>query len=266
MKSLELARAGSSPASGSAVSAFGADPVTLTYYIDDNPTNVATAEGLKKAFEAENPDIKIEIETHPGGGEGDNLVKTRLATGDMPDVFRYNAGSLFRALNPPESMIELTNEAFVANVMDTFKPVVSVDGKVYGVPEEAAMGGGVLYNKKIYADLGLAVPKSWAEFMANNEKIKAAGKAPVIQTFGDTWTSQLFVLADYYNVQAAVPDFAEKYTANQAKYATSPAALKGFQRQEEVFKAGSSTRISQPPSSMTGFAWWPPVKARTIRC
>ena len=100
------------------------------------------------------------------------------------------------------------------------------------------MGGGILYNRKIYADLGLSVPKSWAEFMANNEKIKAAGKVPVIQTFGDTWTSQLFVLADYYNLQATVPDFADKYTANQAKYATTPAALKGFERQEEVFKAG----------------------------
>ena len=82
------------------------------------------------------------------------------------------------------------------------------------------MGGGILYNKKIYAELGLSVPKSWAEFMANNEKIKAAGKAPVIQTFGDTWTSQLFVLGDFYNVQAAVPDFAADYTANKAKYAT----------------------------------------------
>jgi raffinose/stachyose/melibiose transport system substrate-binding protein len=238
MKSLRLAALAVLLMSGSAVAGLAAEPVALTYYIDDNSTNVATAEGLKKAFEAENPDITIEIETHPGGAEGDNLVKTRLTTGDMPDVFRYNAGSLFRALNPPESMVDLTNEPFVANVMDAFKPVVSVDGKVYGVPEEAAMGGGILYNRKIYADLGLSVPKSWAEFMANNEKIKAAGKAPVIQTFGDTWTSQLFVLADYYNVQAAVPDFAEEYTANQAKYATTPAALKGFQRQEEVFKAG----------------------------
>ena len=238
MKSLKLGALALFLISGAAVPGFAADAVTLTYYIDDNPTNVATAEGLKAAFEAENPDIKIEIETHPGGGEGDNLVKTRLATGDMPDVFRYNAGSLFRALNPPETMLDLSNEAFENNVIDSFKPVVSVDGKVYGVPEEAAMGGGVLYNKKIYADLGLSVPKSWAEFMANNEKIKAAGKAPVIQTFGDTWTSQFFVLADYYNVQAAMPDFAEKYTGNQAKYATTPAALKGFQRQEEVFKAG----------------------------
>ena len=204
--------------------------MTLTYYIDDNPTNVATAEGLKAAFEAENPDIKIEIETHPGGGEGDNLVKTRLATGEMSDVFRYNAGSLFQALNPPQTMLDLTDEPFQANIIDSFKPVVTApDGRIYGVPEEAAMGGGILYNKKIYEELGLSVPKTWAEFMANNEKIKAAGKVPVIQTFGDTWTSQLFVLGDFFNVQAAVPNFAADYTANKVKYATTPAAMAGFQ-------------------------------------
>jgi raffinose/stachyose/melibiose transport system substrate-binding protein len=58
--------------------------------------------------------------------------------------------------------------------------------------------------------------------------IKEAGIAQVIATFGDTWTSQLFVLADYYNVQAASPNFAEEFTANEAKYATTPAALAGF--------------------------------------
>jgi raffinose/stachyose/melibiose transport system substrate-binding protein len=218
---------------------FAQEQVTLTYYIDDNTTNLATAEGLKAAFEAENPNIKIEIETHPGGGEGDNLVKTRLATGEMADVFRYNAGSLFQALNPPQTMLDLTDEPFQANVIDSFKPTVTApDGRVYGVPEEAAMGGGILYNKKIYAELGLAVPKTWADFMANNEKIKAAGKVPVIQTFGDTWTSQLFVLGDFYNVQAAVPNFAADYTANKAKYASTPAAMAGFQHGEDVFKAG----------------------------
>lgn len=224
---------------GLATTGMASAQVTLSYYIDDNPTNVATAEGLKAAFEAENPDIKIEIETHPGGGEGDNLVKTRLATGEMADVFRYNAGSLFQALNPPQTMLDLTDEPFQANVIDSFKTVVTApDGRVYGVPEEAAMGGGILYNKKIYADLGLSVPKTWAEFMANNEKIKAAGKVPVIQTFGDTWTSQLFVLGDFFNVQAAVPNFAADYTANKAKYATTPAAMAGFKHGEEVFKAG----------------------------
>ena len=215
-----------------------ADKVTLTYYVDDNSTTVATAEGLKAAFEAENPDITVDIETHPAGGEGDNLVKTKLATGDMADVFRYNAGSLFHALNPTQNLLDLTNEPFQANVIDSFKPVVTEDGKVYGVPEEAAMGGGILYNRKIYADLGLSVPKTWAEFIANSEKIKAAGKTAVIQTFGDTWTSQLFVLGDFYNVQAAVPSFAADYTANKAHYADTPAAQRGFEHGEEAYKAG----------------------------
>ncbi len=61
---------------------------------------------------------------------------------------------------------------------------------------------------------------------------------PVAQTYGDTWTSQLFVLADYYNVQAAEPDFAKRYTANQAKYAESEAAMRGFKYLQDVFEAG----------------------------
>ena len=91
------------------------------------------------------------------------------------------------------------------------------------------MGGGIFYNTKVYDELGLEVPKTWDEFMANNEKIKAAGKVPIAQTYRDTWTSQLFVLADFYNVLAEVPTFADDYTANKAKYATTPAAMNGFQ-------------------------------------
>lgn len=74
--------------------------------------------------------------------------------------------------------------------------------------------------------------------MANNAKVKEAGKVPVATTFGDTWTSQLFVLGDFYNVQAEVPTFAADYTANKAKYANTPAAARGFQYLEDVFKAG----------------------------
>jgi raffinose/stachyose/melibiose transport system substrate-binding protein len=109
------------------------------------------------------------------------------------------------------------------------------------------MGGGILYNKAIYEELGLSVPTTWAEFEANNDAILAAGIPPVLATFGDTWTSQLFVLGDYYNVEQAVPGFAEQYTANEAKYATTPAAMAGFAYLQEGFERG----------------WWQPDYATT---
>ena len=164
-------------------------------------------------------------------------MKTKLATGSMDDVFQYNDGSLLQALDPAKNLIPLTGEPFMATVDPSFLPVVSVGAKAYGVPYGTAMGGGILYNVDIYNKLHLTVPKTWAEFMANSAKIKQSGVAPVIQTYADTWTSQLFVLADFHNVQAAQPDWAKLYTVNKEKYADQP-ALEGFQRLEAVKKAG----------------------------
>jgi raffinose/stachyose/melibiose transport system substrate-binding protein len=210
--------------------------VTLSWLMDSAETTTTRAEGVVAAFEEANPDISVEIETRPGGSEGDNIVKTRLSTGDMTDIFQYNTGSLFQALNPGENLVPVTDEEWVAGVDETFTTTVSADNEVYGAPFGEAMGGGILYNKRVYEELGLEVPKTWADFMANNDEIKAAGITPIIQTYGDTWTSQLFVLGDFHNVATADPSWAEKYTANEVKYVEEP-AIKGFQHQQEAFEA-----------------------------
>ena len=211
-------------------------PVTLTYLVDDGEADQLIAHTLADAYMELHPNVTIEIENRPQGGDGDNVVKTRLATGEMTDVFWYNAGSLLQALQPSETLVDLTNEPFMDNVDDAFKQTVSQNGQIFGVPNQSSMGGGILYNKSVYEDLGLSVPTTWEEFAANNEIIKEAGLAPVIATYGDTWTSQLFVLADYYNVQAANPNFAEEFTANEAKYATTPSALAGFEHVQEGYE------------------------------
>jgi raffinose/stachyose/melibiose transport system substrate-binding protein len=124
------------------------------------------------------------------------------------------------------------------NIAEAFIPTVSQNGGVFGVPVGFASGGGILYNKKIYEQLGLSIPTTWEEFAANNETIKAAGIPPVLQTFGDTWTAQLFVLADMYNVAQASPTFAEDYTNNKAKYADSRESMAGFAHLQEGFEKG----------------------------
>jgi raffinose/stachyose/melibiose transport system substrate-binding protein len=231
------ASASSSAAGGSGSGNGGG---TLTLLTDNADVIVKAAQSVVSAFEKANPGVTIKTETRPGGTQGDNLVKTKLSTGTMDDVFWYNSGSLLQALNPSQTMVDLTGDPVMQNVDESFLPSVTQGGKVYGVPQGTAMGGGVLYNKDVYSKLGLQIPKTWADFEANNEKIKAAGITPVIETFKapDTWTSQLFVLADYYNVQVANPAFAKDYTANKVKYATDPAAVKGFQKLAEVKAKG----------------------------
>ncbi len=210
----------------------------LTFLVDVAPDTIAVFEAIIDAFEAQNPDITVEIETRPSGGEGDNIVKTRLATGEMTDVFLYNTGSLFQAINPENFLVPITDQPYADNIIDSFLQTVTAGENVYGVPTSTAMGGGIFYNIPIYEQLGLEVPTSWEAFMANNQAIKDAGMVAVAQTYRDTWTSQLFVLSDYYNIQADVPDFAELYTMNEAKIATTPAALRGFEKLQEVYEGG----------------------------
>jgi len=213
------------------------EPVTLSLMMSTT-TNTYPAMQAVVAEAEKKLNIKIKFDVKPDGTEGDNLVKTRLATGEMSDILAYNSGSLFQALNPTQNFVDLTNEPFMDRILDTFKQVVTADGKVYGVPAGSSNVGAILYNKKVYEELGLSVPKTWEEFIANNEKIKAAGKTAVITTFKTTWTSQLFVLGNHYNVQAQVPNFAEDYTNNKAKFATTPVALRGFQMTREVYDKG----------------------------
>jgi raffinose/stachyose/melibiose transport system substrate-binding protein len=224
---------------GSSSGEGSAGATEITFLTGATDTDVASAKAVIDAFTAANPNITIKTDTRPGGSEGDNLVKTRLATGDMSEVFIYNNGSLLQAIKPEQNLTPLDDQPWAGQLDQTFADSSKgSDGKLYGGPYGTAFGGGVLYNIPVYKKLGLEIPKTWDEFMKNNETIKKAGIDPVEQTYGETWTSQLFVLGDYHNVEAAVPDFAAKYTAGELKYATTPAALAGFQHIQDVKDAG----------------------------
>lgn len=214
-----------------------ATPETINVYSDGEIVNRTLITALAHAFEKANPNIHVHVNIGPTGVEAVELVKSRLAAGTMDDVFVSQSGSLFQALDPTINLIELTDEAWQFTVLASYFPVVSIGDKLYGAPFGSAMGGGILYNKVVYKKLGLKVPLTWVQFMRNNAVIKKAGLVPVIQTYKDSWTSQLFVLSDYFNVQKAFPGFADLYTSHKAKIADTPVALAGFKHLEEIYKA-----------------------------
>jgi raffinose/stachyose/melibiose transport system substrate-binding protein len=236
--SMSACSSGVGGTASSSAAGGGGGSQTLTLLTDNGPSTIKSAQAVITAFKQANPGVDVKMDTRPQGTEGDNLVKTKLSTGDMQDVFWYNSGSLLQALNPAKTLVDLTGSPAVSQVDESFLPVVTQGGKVYGVPQGTAFGGGILYNKEVFSKAGVQVPKTWNEFLAAADKIKATGVTPVVETFGDTWTSQLFVLGDYYNVQLGNPNFAKDYTANKIKYGTDPNAIKGFQKLADVKAKG----------------------------
>jgi raffinose/stachyose/melibiose transport system substrate-binding protein len=203
---------------------------TLTFLIDSDTASA----GYQAVFDLmeEKTGIHVETELRVSGGDGDNVVKTRLASGDMADLCGYNSGSKLGELNPEENFIDLSGYDFADRLDDTYKSAVSggSDTAVYGVPLCSTYLGAVLYNKDLYEEYGLEVPNTWDEFLANCDVLKEAGVDAVIGSLGDSWTIQVPYLGDHYNVQAADPDFAEKFEAGEAKYATTDAGLESFQK------------------------------------
>ena len=215
-----------SSSSDSSGSAGGKTEITLL--TDNAETTVKPAKAVIAAFEKANPTITVKTETRPGGSDGDNLVKTKLSTGDMSDVFWYNSGSLLQALSPEKTLVDLTNDPALKDTDPSFLPAVTQNGKVYGAPWGTAMGGGILYNKDVYSKLGLSVPKTWAEFESNSDKIKAAGITPVLGTLKDTFTSQLYVLGDFHNVAAVEPQVGGRVHGEQGQVRHRPGRPQGL--------------------------------------
>jgi len=219
--------AGGSQESAPAATAAQA-PTVLTFLID----NAQPTDGLNAVIAAAEKklNMKIELEYRPGAPEGDNIIKTRLATGDMTDILLYNSGSLLQALNPSEQFVDLSGEPFIKRLDDSYAQTVRSGSAIFGVPFSSTQAGAWLYNKQIYADLGLSVPQTWDQLLANAEVIKAAGLTAIIGSYKDSWTAQLLFLADHYNVLSADPDFPEAFTAGKATYAGHPAAIRGWEK------------------------------------
>ena len=157
----------------------------------------------------------------------------------MADVFFYNSGSLLQALNPAESIVDLAGDPMLDNVVDAFIPTVSQGDGVFGVPFGTGIGGGILYRTDIFEEHGLSVPThlggvrrqqrraAWRPGSPRSAPRSARRGRPSCSSSPTTTTSP-----------RRRPDFAEQYTANEAHYADTPAALRSFERLQEAYESG----------------------------
>ncbi|NCA98399.1 MAG: extracellular solute-binding protein [Clostridia bacterium] len=175
----------------------------------------STFDALIAKFQEANPTIQI---TQNAPADAGTVIKTRVASGDVPTIIAVGADNLYTDLAKAGTYVDLTNSPELANVqsayVDTIKMVSGLD-QVYAIPY-AANADAVIYNKKIFADNGVEIPKTWDEFIAAAETFKKAGITPFYFTFGESWTT-----LPAFNViaaNAAPADFFQKVNAGETTF------------------------------------------------
>jgi raffinose/stachyose/melibiose transport system substrate-binding protein len=140
---------------------------------------------LEKEYEAAFPNIDLKIETVGGGADYGAALKAKFASGDEPDIF--NNGGWNEAVVWKDKMEDLSGEPWVANLIESTKQQITLDGKLLGMPMNTE-GYGYIYNKGLFEKAGIAqVPNTLSGLRDAAQKLKDAGITPFENGYGEWW-------------------------------------------------------------------------------
>ncbi|GGJ68934.1 multiple sugar transport system substrate-binding protein [Anoxybacillus voinovskiensis] len=147
-----------------------------------NPTEQKLLQQTLDEFQKKYPNIKVKYEVI--SDQYMDVIKTRLVGGEGPDVFyldAFEAPALIKtgALEPLDKYVtdDFDINDFEKPLLDAFK---GEDGKIYGFPKDYSTLA-LFYNKKMFEEAGVEVPKTWDEL---REVAKKLTKGTQVYGFG----------------------------------------------------------------------------------
>ena len=168
--------------------------------------DVDAYEGLFKVFTQKNPNINV-VHTAYRNTEYNGILAAALAGGSGPDVFMarsYGGMEAFAQSGYMVALDDLMPELKAFNDANRRGATSVTDGKLYGVPM-ASQTCTIFYNTEIYSKLGLKIPVTWDEFIANMEACKKAGIIPIGNGGKDSWVYETLlgnIAPNFYGANA----------------------------------------------------------------
>lgn len=158
-----------------------ADPVeiTITYAMGDSAHQKGIQTIINDYKKSHlNVQIKVIGNTQQAKGYADDLALLD-AMDSFPDLVEMRDTQMFADAGLLAELPE--------SVQQLFNDIPEVNGKVYTAPIQAEMPQGIIYNQRLFRELGLKEPSTYAEFLEICETIKQAGISPIIVGGKDLW-------------------------------------------------------------------------------
>ncbi|MBO5160557.1 MAG: extracellular solute-binding protein [Lachnospiraceae bacterium] len=181
--------------------------VTITFATNVVGTKAEALEAACKAFEEE---TGYTVDFQAPGDSYEELMKTKMSANELPDVFTTHGWSVARY---SDYLMPVNDLEFAADIDDQIKSVITdAEGNMFVLPIDIDVAG-IVYNVDALETAGVNPDdiKTWADFGAACEKIKAAGITPVHIGGKDTWTIGQFF--DWAAPSYYVTDEADNHAA-----------------------------------------------------
>ena len=173
------------------------------------------------------------------------VINSSLPTGDAPDLFTWWSGyrmeDLYKSGNIRDMSDVWTAAVAAGDLPESLAAAFSFDGKPYAVPQSTSSWV-VFYNKKVFADNSIEVPATWADFLSNAEKLKAAGVTPFFATVDGRWPA--FIWFEEFLIKRD-PQFYVDLCNGQAKY-TDDTAVKAMADWKDLIDKEYFTPLDTP--------------------
>lgn len=158
-------------------------------------------------FMAENPGVTISYTTQ--GSDYEQLMKARMASNDLPDIFATHGWSVARY---SEYLTPLNDQPWYGSIEESFMNNIANDeGQIFVLPLNMDIGG-LLYNKTLLEELNAEIPKTWDQLLEICEMGKAKGYTGVFIAGKDSrqpafWMSPPRPLSQCARMQIIRPNF-----------------------------------------------------------
>jgi raffinose/stachyose/melibiose transport system substrate-binding protein len=192
------------------------DGVTITVATSANWTKDIDKE-LAKEFETATGN-KIEFQVSPDD-QYVNVLKAKFQTGEGPDVYLTQGGVAMEQFMPDQHALDLSGEAWVSRYADWAKAGTTYNGKVIALNTWSVDGWGMLYNIALFEQAGLAVPKTYDEFVKVCEALLAKGITPIYEPGKAEWHQEILLNTMGPLLSKKTSDIYEQFNTNKAKMA-----------------------------------------------